>query len=187
MGDDGGVAKAPVPVQHRAAPPRAGARPAPGTKGGDRKVVAQNRKARHDYDILETVEAGIALVGGEVKSLRAGQIQLKDAYARVESGEMLLLGVHIAPYAYATGFGSFDAERPRKLLLHKREIEVLAARVAQEHLTLIPLSVYFLDGRAKVEIGLAKGRQTHDKRHAIADRDAKRDIDRAMSVRRRPR
>ena len=146
-----------------------------------RKVIAANRRARHDYDILATYEAGIALVGSEVKSLRQGKVQLKDAYARVERGEMLLLGVHISPYGFAVGFGAHEPERSRKLLLHKDEILDLNERITHDHLTVVPLSLYFLGSRVKVELGLAKGRKTHDKRQVIADRDAQRDIDRAMA------
>lgn len=149
------------------------------------KVVAKNRRARHDYDILETHEAGIALVGTEVKSLREGQIQLKDAYARMDAGELWLVGVHVSPYAQADGFGGHDPERRRKLLLHRSEIAELAHRVALESLTLVPLSVYFKEGRAKVELGLARGRKRHDKRHAIAERDANREAQRALSHRNR--
>jgi len=147
------------------------------------KVVAKNRRARHDYDILETHEAGIALVGTEVKALREGHIQLKDSYARPEGGELWLIGVHVAPYAQADGFGGHDPERRRKLLLHRDEIAELSSRVAQESLTLVPLSVYFKDGKAKVELALAKGRRQHDKRDAIAARDAAREADRALSDR----
>lgn len=142
------------------------------------KVVARNRRARHDFDVLETVEAGIVLVGAEVKSLRAAQVQLRDSFARVDNGEMWLHSVHIAPYTYAHGFGSFDPDRKRKLLLHKAEIGRLGSRVAQDALTLIPLSVYFSEGKAKVEIGLCKGRKTVDKRHAIAERDEARNAER---------
>jgi SsrA-binding protein len=144
------------------------------------KLVAQNRKARHDYEVLETWECGVVLVGSEVKSLRDGKVQLRDAYARVEDGEVWLHGVHVAPYAFATGFGSHDPERRRKLLLNRREIEELAARTQQEPLTLVPLSMYFKDGRAKVELALARGRKTYDKRHAIAARDAAREAARAV-------
>ncbi len=149
------------------------------------KVVAKNRRARHDYDIIETHEAGIALVGTEVKSLREGQIQLKDSYARVEGGELWLVGVHVSPYAQADGFGGHDPERRRKLLLHRSEIAELASRVALESLTLVPLSVYFKEGRAKVELGLARGRKRYDKRSAIAERDANREAQRALSRRNR--
>src|SRR5258708_35263769 len=115
----------------------------------DRRIVAQNRRARHDYEILDRFEAGLALVGSEVESLRDGKCQLKDSYARIENGEAWLFGVHIPPYAFATGFGSHDPERKRKLLLHYREIEELRARSQQESLTIVPLAVYFLHGRAK--------------------------------------
>lgn len=137
--------------------------------------MATNRRARHDYDILETFECGIALEGSEVKSLRAGRVALQDSYARVEGGEAWLLGVHIPPYEYASGFGAHDPDRRRKLLLHREQIDELAGKTQQQSLTLIPLSVYFRDGKAKVEIALAKGRRLWDKRHAIASRDAERD------------
>jgi SsrA-binding protein len=149
------------------------------------KVVASNRRARHDYEILEEIEAGIALVGTEVKSLREGKIQLKDSYARLEDGELWLVGVHISPYAQTDGFGGHDPERPRKLLLHRDEIDELGGRVQRQSLTLVPLSVYFKDGRVKVELGLGRGRRQHDKRAAMAERDANRDIERTMAARRR--
>src|SRR5438105_4273487 len=144
------------------------------------RPVAQNRKARHDYDILETHEAGIVLAGSEVKSLRDGKVQLRDSYARVQDGEVWLYGVHVAPYAFSSGFGAVDPDRRRKLLLHRREIEELQDRTAQDSLTLVPLAIYFQDGRAKVELALARGRRLYDKRHAIAARDAKREADRAV-------
>ena len=146
-------------------------------------VLARNRRARHDYDVLEVIEAGIALVGTEVKSMRAGQIQLKDSYARVDRGELWLLGVHVAPYEQADGFGGHDPERPRKLLLHRHEIDELAGRTKLEALTLVPLSIYLKNGKAKVELALARGRKRYDKRHAIAERDAKREAERAMARR----
>jgi SsrA-binding protein len=149
------------------------------------KVVASNRRARHDYDVLETYECGIALVGGEVKSLRDSKVQLKDSYARVDDGEMWLIGVHIAPYANAGAFDAHDPERRRKLLLHRSEIDELAGRTNRDSLTLVPLSIYFKDGKAKVELGLARGRRRYDKRHAIAERDANREAERAMSRRNR--
>lgn len=149
-----------------------------------RKMIAANRRARHDYDILQVWEAGIALVGSEVKALREGKVQLKDAYARVERREMLLLGVHISPYSFAVGFGSHLPDRARKLLLHKDEIEELDEMINHDHLTVVPLSMYFVGSRVKVELGLAKGRKEHDKRHAIADRDAKRDLAREMGTQR---
>ncbi|HEX2043819.1 MAG TPA: SsrA-binding protein SmpB [Acidimicrobiales bacterium] len=149
------------------------------------KIVANNRKARHDYEVIDTIEAGIALVGTEVKSLRAGQVVLKDAYAKVEDGELWLLNAHVAPYGQADGFGGHDPERPRKLLVHRGEIDELAGRTQQQSLTLVPLSVYFRDGRAKVELALARGRRRYDKRHAIAERDAQREAERAMAHRHR--
>jgi SsrA-binding protein len=147
------------------------------------KVVAQNRKARHDYEILETYEAGLQLKGSEVKSLRAGQVQLRDSFARVDDGEAWLHGVHIAPYAFASGFGAVDPDRARKLLMHRREIEELKSRTEQQPLTLIPLAIYFKEGRAKVELALARGRRRYDKRHAIAQRDADREAERAHRTR----
>lgn len=152
---------------------------------GDGRPVAQNRRARHDYDILETVEAGIVLVGSEVKSLREGGIQLRDSYARVEDGEVWLHGVHVAPYAYANGFGAVDGDRRRKLLLHHRQIAELGHRVANEQLTLVPLAVYFKDGRAKVDLALARGRRRYDKRRALAERDANLEARRAAAASRR--
>ena len=150
------------------------------------KVVATNRRARYDYDILETFESGIVLTGSEVKSIRDGKIQLKDSFARVQDGEVWLHGVHISPYAYAHGANAHDPDRSRKLLLHRAEIDELMGRTQQESLTLVPLSVYFKEGRAKVELALAKGRRRYDKRQAIAKRDADREAARAMArVRRR--
>lgn len=148
------------------------------------RPVATNRRARYDYDILETFECGIALVGSEVKSLRAGKAQLRDAYARVSDGEVWLLGVHVPPYEFAHGLDGHDPDRPRKLLLHRREIDRLVGRTQQDSLTLVPLSVYFKDSRAKVELALARGRKRYDKRHAIAERDAQRETDRTMFRRR---
>jgi SsrA-binding protein len=116
-----------------------------------------------------------------VKSLREGKVQLRDAYARVEDGELWLHGVHVAPYVHANGFGTVDPDRPRKLLLHRRQIASLAQRTAQEALTLVPLSVYFRDGRAKVDLALARGRRKYDKRAAIAQRDASRDVARELA------
>ena len=145
---------------------------------GDR-VVASNRRARHDYDILETYECGLVLQGSEVKSLREGKAQLADSYARVDDGELWLFGMHIPPWQFATGFGSHDPDRKRKLLVHRRQIDELVGRTQTQPLTLVPLKVYFKEGRAKVELGLARGRQLHDKRRAIQERDAKREAERA--------
>jgi SsrA-binding protein len=155
------------------------------TKDPGNRTVAQNRRARHDYDILDTYEAGLVLVGSEVKSLREGKAQLRDSYARVQDGEVWLFGTHIPPYVFATGFGAVDPDRRRKLLLHRRQIEELARRTSQESLTLVPLSLYFKDGKAKVDLALAKGRKLYDKRHAIAARDADREAQRASAARRR--
>jgi SsrA-binding protein len=149
-------------------------------KSAGPRPVAQNRKARHDYEILDTFEAGMVLAGSEVKSLRAGKVQLRDSYARVQDGEVWVYGVHVSAYAYSTGFGLVDPERPRKLLLHHREIAELSERTAQESLTLVPLSIYFRDGRAKMDLAVARGRRQYDKRAAIAERDADRDAARAL-------
>src|SRR5947208_644900 len=151
------------------------------------KMVATNRRARHNYDILETFECGIVLTGSEVKSIRDGKIQLKDSFARVQDGEMWLHGVHISPYVYAHGPHAHDPDRARKLLLHRAEIDELTGRTQQESLTLVPLSVYFKEGRAKVELALAKGRRRYDKRQVIAARDAQREAERAMAQARRRR
>lgn len=150
------------------------------TAVGGRKIIASNRRAKHDYAILDTVEAGIVLSGSEVKALREGHAQLADAFARVIRGQVWLDGVHIPPYKFAAGFGAHDPDRARKLLLHAREIEKLDHRIATEHLALVPLALYFKEGRVKVELALAKGRKQADKRQAIAERDSKRDIAREM-------
>jgi SsrA-binding protein len=147
---------------------------------GDRKLIASNRKARHDYAILDTIETGIVLQGSEVKSLRLGHLQMADAYARVINGAIWLDGIHIPPYQFAHGVGAHDPDRSRKLLLHSREIERIAAEVAQERLALVPLAFYFRDGRVKVELAMARGRRKADKRNAMAERDAQRDMQRAM-------
>ncbi len=149
------------------------------THSNDKKV-AINRKARHDYFILDTFECGIVLTGTEIKSVRAGNLNLKDSYASLENGELWLLGVHISPYEKGTYY-NHEPERDRKLLMHKNEILRLRNKTREKGLTLVPLSVYIKDGkRAKVELGLAKGRTAHDKRDMIADRDAKRTIARAV-------
>jgi SsrA-binding protein len=150
-----------------------------------RTLVAQNRRARHDFDILDTYEAGIVLVGGEVKSFRDGKVQLRDSFARVQNGEVWLHGMHISPYAYASGFGFADPDRSRKLLLHKRQIQELERQTQQGPLTLVPLAAYFKDGRVKVELALARGRRAYDKRHAIAEREADMEVRREMAARRR--
>ncbi len=145
-----------------------------------KKVIATNRRARHDYAIVDELEAGIVLSGSEVKSLREGHVQIADAYARIINGQVWLDGMHIPPYQFAHGVGAHDPNRARKLLLHRREIERIAAEIKREHLTLVPLSLYFNDGRVKVELGLGRGRKKADKRNAIAERDSQREIQRAL-------
>lgn len=145
----------------------------------DIKVIAENRKARHDYFIEETYEAGIALTGTEVKSLRAGKVNLKDCYAQVISGEMFVEQMHISPYEQGNRF-NVDPLRPRKLLMHKREIMKLYGQVKQEGLTLVPLKLYFSKGKVKAEIALCKGKKLYDKRDAEAAKDAKREMARAF-------
>jgi len=144
-----------------------------------RKVVTANRKARHDYAILDTYEAGIALTGTEVKSLRAGRASLVDAFAQVSAGEVHLHGMHIPEYAQGT-WTNHEPRRTRKLLLNRGEIDKIAGRVRETGLTLVPLAVYFKDGWAKVEIGLARGKRAYDKRQDLANRDANREISRAL-------
>jgi SsrA-binding protein len=146
------------------------------------KPVASNRKAYHDYFIEETVEAGIALVGTEVKSLRGGRITLRDSYAEFRSGELYLVGVHISPYEQGNVW-NHDPMRVRKLLLHRREIERLEARVNERGYSVVPTKVYFKDGRAKIELGLARGKKLYDKRADMAERDARRDMERSLKER----
>ncbi len=145
-------------------------------------MAAQNRKAHHDYFVEDSFEAGIELAGTEVKSVRAGTLNLKDAYCAVKDGEMFLIGMHISPYEKGNIFNK-DPERVRRLLMHKREIRKLHALVKQDGYTLIPLSVYFKEARVKVQVGLCRGKKNYDKRDAAAKRDAKRVIDRAMKSR----
>lgn len=146
----------------------------------DIKVVATNRKARHDYFLLDTYEAGLVLQGSEIKSIRAGQISLKEAYVRVDGEQAWLVNAHIAPYDPASR-ENHDPTRDKKLLLHKKEIEKLWNEVRQKGTTIIPLRVYLNRGRAKLEIAVAKGKRHYDKRQAIKERDAQREIDRALS------
>ena len=148
-------------------------------------VVARNRKARHNYDILETFEAGLVLHGSEVKSLREAQVQMGEAYATVDDGEAWLHNVHIAQYSNVDLATRPTIDRKRKLLLHKKEIASIGQKVNVERLTLIPLSIYFKDGRAKVELAIARGRKHADKRHAIAERDVLRDTQRSLSEKHR--
>ena len=147
------------------------------------KLIASNRRARHDYAISDTVEAGIVLLGSEVKSLREAQVQLADGYARIRDGELWLEGVNIAPYGFANGFGAHEQDRSRKLLMHRAEIKRLSDRIDRERVALVPLSMYFREGRVKVELGIGKGRTKADKRQAIAEKDAKRDIERELGRR----
>jgi len=147
-------------------------------ESGRVKAVATNRNARRNYTVLDTYEAGLALVGSEVKSLREGKMELKDSYGDIRAGEAFLVGAHIAPYDYARE-GGHDPERLRKLLLHRREIDKISGALAEKGLTLVPLRVYFKDGRAKVELGLSRGKTTVDKRHSLRDREHQREMDRA--------
>lgn len=153
------------------------AKPAP-TSGI--KIIAQNKNARRNYEILETFEAGISLMGSEVKSLRDSHVSFKDGYVRVADGEATLIGVHIAPYENAVHTGH-EAERERKLLLHKREIEVLATKVEQKGLSVIPLKIYFKRGRVKVEIALGRGKKNFDRRDDIKQRDIARETAREVA------
>ena len=147
------------------------------------KVMARNREARHEYFIEEDYEAGIELVGTEVKSLRAGTVNLKESWVEVENGELIVRGMHISPYDKGNIFNR-DPLRPRRLLAHKSEIRKLAQEIKLQGYTLIPLSLYFKHGRVKVELGVCKGKKLHDKRATAAARDAKREIDRAMKSQR---
>jgi len=149
-----------------------------------RKLIAQNRKPRHDYEVLDTYECGIVLQGTEVKSLREGRANLTDGYATVDDGEVWLRGVHIPEYDLGT-WTNHEPRRPRKLLLHRAEISRLIGKTRESGLTLVPLSLYFKDGRAKCELALARGRRSHDKRHAIAEREATREAQRAVGRRRK--
>ncbi|MGN1411068.1 MAG: SsrA-binding protein SmpB [Oscillospiraceae bacterium] len=143
------------------------------------KLITENRKARHEYFVLETYEAGIELVGTEVKSIRNGSVNLKDSWCSIDKGEMYIKGMHVSPYEKGNIFNR-DPMRVRKLLLHRKEIDKLYGTLKQDGLTLIPLSLYFKDSRVKVQLGLCRGKKLHDKREASAQRDAKRQIDRAI-------
>jgi SsrA-binding protein len=147
-----------------------------------RKLVAQNRKARHDYSILDTYEAGVVLTGTEVKSLRAGRASLVDAFASIKDGELWLQGVHIPEYTQGT-WTNHEPRRARKLLLHRDEINRLIGKTRESGLTLVPLQLYFRDGKVKIELALARGKRSYDKRQDLARRDAKREISRAMGRR----
>ena len=151
----------------------------PGSTSPNERVIAQNRKARHDYVVLDTLECGLQLVGSEVKSLRAGKVSLDEAYGRVHQGEVWLMGCDIQEYVEANRF-NHEPRRPRKLLLHRREIRRFADLARQQGLTLVPLRLYFTRGRAKVLMGLCQGKQKHDKREAMKKAQAKRDMAQAM-------
>jgi SsrA-binding protein len=147
------------------------------SRRGD-QVAIRNRRARYDYHVLDSFECGIVLAGSEVKSIRAGHANLQDGYARVENGEVWLHGMHISPYEFSPG--DLEPVRPRKLLLHRKQIDELTRATQEKGVTLVPLRVYFKDGRAKIELAVAKGKRSYDKRRAIAERDAKRETERAM-------
>jgi SsrA-binding protein len=157
-------------VKARGRPAKAGAQ--------DHRVIARNRRARHDYHIEDVVEAGLVLAGTEVKSLRAGRASITDGYAQITDGEMWLHGVHIPEYAHGT-WTNHEPKRPRKLLLHRKEIDRLQSKVAERGLTIVPLSLYFSGGRVKVELALARGKRTYDRRQDLAQRDAAREVERA--------
>jgi SsrA-binding protein len=148
-----------------------------------RQVIARNRRARYDYRIEDTYEAGLVLTGTEVKSLRAGRASLADGFGQISDGEVWLHNVHIPEYTQGT-WTNHEPRRIRKLLLHRREIDKLSSATAEQGLTLVPLSLYFKDGKAKVELGLGRGKRTYDKRHDLATRDAAREVDRALRRRR---
>ena len=150
-------------------------------------MVAQNKRARHEYEILSELECGIELVGSEVKSLRAGRAQIQDAFARITSGELWVYGMNVAQYEFAHGLGQADPVRPRKLLVHRHEIDELTGKLQQKSLTLVPLAIYFKGGKAKVLLGLAKGKKLYDKRRVVAERDVARDVAREMASVRRNR
>jgi len=169
-------------------------KPVPTTRGSSRsnrqvrdsdqhaiKHIADNRKARHDYDIIESLECGIVLQGSEVKSLRAGRTSLRESFARIDNGEVWVYGIHIAPYDFAHGFGGHDPDRPKKLLLHRYQIDRLAGLTQQRSLTLVPLSMYFKSGTVKLELALARGRKLYDVRRVVAEREAAREARREIA------
>ncbi|HUG17057.1 MAG TPA: SsrA-binding protein SmpB [Thermomicrobiales bacterium] len=156
-----------------------------GTRDGGEKVVTVNRKAYHDYHIEEEVEAGLQLTGTEIKSIRDGKVNLREAYARPERGEMWLLGMHISPYGQAGAYYNHDPLRPRKLLLHREQIAYMTDKVEARGYTLVPLRLVLKKGRAKLDIGIARGKRDYDKRASLAERDANRDIQQALRDRQR--
>ena len=154
------------------------------TREAAKRVIAENRKARHDYYVLETFESGVALLGSEVKAIREGRVNLRDSYARVESGEAWMLNVHISPYSHC-GYAQHAEKRQRKLLLHRHEIRKLVGQTAERGLTVVPLEMYFKGGRVKVLLALAKGKQLHDKREMIRRREVDRETRAAVKERQR--
>ncbi|MBM3459887.1 MAG: SsrA-binding protein SmpB [Armatimonadetes bacterium] len=152
------------------------------TEAGGRRVIIRNRRAFHEYEILERLEAGLVLTGTEIKSIRAGQVQLQDAFGKISNGEIWVQNMHVAPYEHGNRFNTL-AMRDRKLLLHRQEIDRLVGRVQEKGLALIPLSIYLRNGFAKLELGLARGKKLYDKREAIAEREARRDQERALAGR----
>jgi SsrA-binding protein len=148
------------------------------------RVVADNRKAYHDYHVLESLEAGVALLGTEIKAIREGRVNLRDSYARLGDGEVWLMNVHISPYSH-TGYAHHDERRQRKLLLHRHEINKLTGRVQEKGLTLVPLQLYFKNGRLKVTLALVKGKQAHDKRETLRRREVDRETRAAVKARSR--
>ena len=149
-----------------------------------RRIIAENRKARHDYHIIETWEAGVALLGTEVKAIREGRVNLRDSYARAEKGEVWMMNVHISPYSHS-GYAHHDERRQRKLLMHQHEIRKLTGRVVEKGLTLVPLQMYFKKGRVKVQLALVKGKQLHDKRETLRKRETDRETRAAVKARQR--
>jgi len=147
------------------------------------KIIATNRRARHEYHIVETLEAGLVLTGSEIKSVRAGRVSLQEAFAVIEAGEAWLIGSHIGSYPLA-GYADHDPHRRRKLLLHRKEIRELAHEIRAKGVTLVPLRLYLLDGRAKLELAIARGKRQYDKREAIRERETQRDLERAVGRRR---
>jgi SsrA-binding protein len=148
---------------------------------GSEPLIADNRKALHDYHVLETWEAGVALLGTEVKAIREGRVNLRDSFARLEKGEVWLMNVHISPYSH-TGYAHHDERRQRKLLLHRHESRKLTGRVSEKGLTLVPLRMYFKNGRVKVALALARGKQAHDKRETLRRREAERETRAAIKA-----
>ena len=174
------MAGIPVPPPR---PQRAKAPPKPEPAGND-ALLADNRKARHDYEILETFEAGLVLLGTEVKAIREGRVNLRDSYAVVDKGEVWALNIHISPYSHR-GYADHEPLRKRKLLLHKQEIRKLIGRTVEKGLTLVPLRMYFKHGKVKMAVGLARGKKSHDKRETIKKREADRETRAAVKERQR--